>query len=417
MIQNSIYDNVLTQLKIAVDKSDIIKWDKNFLEIISHHDRVFMFDIPVNMDNWEIKIFQWYRAQHNNAKWPYKWWIRFHQDVSLDEVKSLSAWMSLKTSVLWLPLWGGKWWIIVNPKKLSEIELENLSRWYVRWIYKYLWPDVDVPAPDVNTSPKIMAWMVDEYSKLVWKQTPGAFTWKPLSVWWSLVRETSTGLWWFYVLETYLNSVWKNIKDISVIIQWAWNVSLWIARYLDEKGARIVWISDSKCWIYKNDWLDVQKIISLKKNNESLSNYNGADIIRWEDILYKYADVLIPAALENQITKNNVNKISAWIILELANWPVSFEADEILFQKWIPVIPDILANAWWVTVSYFEQVQNSINYYWSEEEIKEKLYQKMLFATQEVIKISNKYSVNLRTGAYIIALERIYQAMKDLHRI
>lgn len=387
--------------------------DANKYELISHPRRIIEVNIPVRMDDWSVKTFTWFRSQHNDSRWPFKWWIRFHPDVNVSEVKALSMWMTFKAAVVDIPLWWWKWWIIVDPKSLSTWELERLSRWYVRAIYKNIWPETDIPAPDVNTTSQIMAWMMDEYSKLVWKYSPGSFTWKPLSSWWSKWRSTSTAQGWVYVLQKILELENTNLKWKKIIIQWAWNAWLNMAELLVELGAIIIWISDSKWWIYNKNWLNIWEIIRLKANKKSVIEYWDWNITSNGEILEKDCDILIPAALENQITIKNAKKIKATCILELANWPITPEADEILFERKISVVPDILANSWWVMVSYFEQVQNNLNYYWEESEVDEKLHKKITKATVEVYDKAKELNTHLRNWAYIVALERILKAMED----
>lgn len=405
--------NAQLQIKQACD----LYWEcsdhVNKYELISHPKRIIEINIPVRMDNWFIKTFVWYRSQHNDARWPFKWWIRFHEEVTISEVKALSMWMTFKCAVIDLPLWWWKWWIIVNPKELSEWELERLSRWYVRWLYKYIWPKIDIPAPDVNTNPKIMAWMMDEYSKLVWEYSPGCFTWKPLTSGWSKWRWTSTAQGWVYVLQKILELEGSEIKWKKIIIQWAWNAGLTMAEFLVELWAIIVWISDSNWWIYNKMWINISEIVKLKANRKSVTEYIDWEKVTNEEILEKDCNILIPAALWNQITSKNAKKIKANYILELANWPVTPDADKILFEIKIKVIPDILANSGWVMVSYFEQVQNNTNYYWEAAEIDEKLYKKITQATVEVYEKANEVNSYLRNWAYIVALKRVLDAMSD----
>lgn len=405
------FESVKKQIKDAY----LISWNywefDSEIEIISNPKRVIEISIPVRMDNGSIKTFIGFRSQHNDARWPFKWWIRFHPDVSKDEVKALSMWMTFKCAVVDIPLGGWKWWIIVNPKELSISELERLSRWYVRELYKYIGPDQDVPAPDVNTNPQIMAWMMDEYSKLVWKYSPGSFTWKPLSAWGSKWRNKATAQWWVYTLLEILKLENKKLSDMSFIVQWAWNAWLTFASILTWLWAKLVWISDSKAWVYDSSWLDLEQIINLKSSKKSISDYKTWEQTTSDWILEKPCDILVPAALENQITIKNVWNIKANIVLELANWPTTPEADEILFRNWTIVIPDILANAWWVMVSYFEQVQNNTNFYWEEEEVEEKLKTKMKKATLAVYDKAKELKTSLRKWAYVIALKRVIDAM------
>ncbi len=325
--------------------------------------------------------------------------------------------MTMKCAVIDIPLGGGKWGIVVNPKGLSEAELEQLSRGYVRSIYKYIGPTQDVPAPDVNTNPKIMAWMMDEYSRLVWEYAPGSFTGKPLTSGWSKWRWAATAKGGLYVLSTILALRNETLAGKTVVIQWAWNAGLTMASLLSYEWAKIVAISDSEGGIYDSNGLDVHKIQSLKKEKNSVTAYVGATIISGHEVLELPCDILIPAALENQITLENAHKIQAWLILELANGPITPEADVILSARKIDVIPDILANAWGVMVSYFEQVQNASNYYWDESEVDQKLRLKISHAAKDVFDTALKHGTTYRLAAYVIALQRVFTSMKDRQNI
>lgn len=414
-MKNNQYENAKKQVLSVYDLLRDENIPYRFIEEFLHHDRVIKVNIPVEMDNWELKVFKWYRSQHKNIKWPYKGGIRFHQDVSIEEVKALSLWMSIKTSVVKLPLWWWKWWIIVNPKELSYIELEKLSRWYVRQLYRYLWPDFDVPAPDVNTNPQIMAWMVDEYSKLVGKFSPWSFTWKPLEMWGSEWRGIATALGWVYVLEKYCEIKWIDIKWKKIVIQWAWNAWLTFAKLIEEKWWKVVAISDSRWAIYDEDGINIEKVEKLKKDRKWVSEIEWVKKLTNQELLELECDILVLAALENQITEENVENIKASIILELANGPIVPDVDDYLYNKGIVVIPDILANAWWVTVSYFEQVQWNTNFYWSEKEVFEKLKTIMDVSTKEVIELWDKHNINYRKSAYVLSLKRQYGAWKHLN--
>jgi glutamate dehydrogenase/leucine dehydrogenase len=405
--------NARKQIRGACDLHWECSDDENKYELISHPKRILEINIPVRMDDWKVKTFTWFRSQHNDARWPFKWWIRFHPDVSRSEVKALSMWMTFKCAVVDIPLGWWKWGIIVDPKQLSDGELERLSRWYVREIYKYIWPKQDVPAPDVNTNPKIMSWMMDEYSNLVWEYSPGSFTWKPLTSWGSKWRSRATAQGWVYVLQKILELKNDSVKGKKVIIQWSWNAGLTMAELLIDLWAKIIGISDSGGAIYNEQWLNIWEISRLKANRKSVIQYSDATICSNEEILEKQCDILVPAALENQITQKNAKNIKTEVILELANWPITPQADEILFKNKITVIPDILANAWGVVVSYFELTQNNINFYWEEDEIDEKLHKKMTHSAYDVFQTSSENNTHLRNWAYIIALKRVLDAMKD----
>ena len=387
------------------------RYDDEFPKILTP-ERIIEVSIPVKMDNGEMKVFTGYRSQHNAARGPYKGGVRYHPDVTKEEVMALSMWMSIKCATLDLPLGWGKGGIILDPKQLSKKELESLSRGWVQKLYKYIGPLDDVPAPDVNTNGEVMSWFVDEYSMLVGHWTPGAFTGKPLSIGGSLGRDTATAQGGLYVLEAYLK--WKNdsLRWKKVVIQGAGNAGLNMIELITKTGAILIGTSDSHGWIYNEHGLDIEEIVRLKKEKQSLQGYREAKHITNEALLELSCDILVPAALENQITLENAQNIQAQLIMELANGPITPDADEILFQKGIPVIPDILANAWGVTVSYFEQVQNSMNYYWSKEEVQEKLKLKMEKALDWVIHSADTHGVMIRTWAYIVALERILEAMK-----
>jgi len=409
------YENAKKQVLWVYDLLKKQNVTYRFIQEFLYPDRIIEVNIPVQMDDGDIKIFTWYRSQHKNIRWPYKGWIRFHQDVSLEEVKALSLWMSIKTSVVKLPLWWSKWWIIVNPKELSYTELEKLSRWYVRQLYKYLWPDFDIPAPDVNTNSQIMAWMVDEYSKLVGKFIPWTFTWKPIELWGSEWRHIATSLGWLYVLEKYFSMKWSDINWKEIVIQWAWNAWLNFAKLVKERWWKIIAISDSWWAIYDKKGINIDEIIKIKNEKKSVVNIKNFEKITNEELLELNCDILVLAALENQITMENIDNINTSVILELANGPIIPDVDNILYNKNIIVIPDVLANAGWVTVSYFEQVQWNTNFYWDEKDIFEKLKMIMYESTKEVINLWDELSINYRKSAYILSLLRQYNAWKYIN--
>ena len=396
------------------------KYDKHLLTQLLEPINIVDVTLEVKMDDGKMKTFQAYRSQHSNVRGPFKGWIRYHQNVSLDEVKSLSAWMSFKCATVWIPLGWGKWGIIVNPKELSSAELERLSRAYIKAIYKHIGPTKDVPAPDVNTNGQIMARMADEYAKQTGQRQPWVITGKPLSIGGSKGRDIATSLGWLYVLQRYLKSPLSGSKKASwlkkknIIIQWAGNAGLNFWILAEKEGAKILAIADSHGAIYDPKWLDMKKIATLKAERKSVIDYvsKHAKIITPEEMFTLETDILVPAALENQITRDNAHDIQAKIILELANGPTTPEAQIILRERNIPIIPDILANAWWVTVSYFEQVQNNMNFYRSRKEVFKKLLKIMNKATDKVLKVARQHKVSLRGGAYILAMERIMEAMK-----
>ncbi len=382
------------------------------LEHILYPDRIIKVNIPIKMDNWKTETFVGYRAQHNNSRWPYKWGIRFFHSVTEEEIITLSIWMSIKTALVWLPLWWGKWWVLVDVNSLSKMELEKLSRWYVRKIFRYLWPNYDVPAPDVGTNPQIMAWMTDEYNRITSTYSPGVFTGKPLNYGGSKGRFTATSDGWFFVLNEYLKNSWQDLNWKKIAIQWAGNAALWILQNLISYWASIVAISDSKWGIYDKNWLNPQQITEIKNNKKSVIDYDWWQVISNQELIELDVDVLILAALENQINSFNAEKINANYILELANWPIDLDIENILLQNKIKIIPDILASAWGVIVSYFEQVQNNMNYYRKANEVAKKLKKTMETTVQDVDFISKEYQIDFRSACYIIAIKRILETMK-----
>ncbi len=407
----TLFESVQQQIKDAYIfiKDD---YDSSLMEQLLEPINIVEANLSITMDDGSQKSFQGWRSQHSNVKWPHKGGIRFHQDVSLDEVKSLSAWMSFKCAVVNLPLWWGKWWIIVDPKQLSQAEIERLSRAYIDAIREAIGPTKDVPAPDVNTNGQIMARMADQYAKHVWERQPWVITGKPLSIGGSKWRWIATALWGLNVLRKYLSKNNDSLKGKTVVVQWAGNAWLTFAQLCIDDGATVIGISDSRWGIYVPEGIDIAKISELKANRKSVTEYPWATILEHLDILDNDCDILVPAALENQITDANAWWIKASVILELANGPTTPEAQDILDAAWVTVLPDILANAGWVTVSYFEQVQNNANYYREEKEVFEKLEKIMNEATDGVIDTAAKHGTNLRDAAYIVALERIMEAMR-----
>ena len=351
-----------------------------------------------------------YRVQFNNARGPYKGGIRYHPEVSEDEVKSLAFWMTIKTAVTGLPFGGGKGGVAIDPKRLSKKELEELSREYVRAFYKNLGPDTDIPAPDVYTTPEIMGWMLDEYQKLTGKKAPAFITGKPLELGGSKVRDIATALGGVYVLEEAVKKI--GLKEKKVAIQGFGNAGGTMARLLAKRGYPIVAVSDSKGGIYDGKGLDIDEVIKVKEMKGTVMGYAKAKKISNEELLESNCSILIPSALSGVITKENAGKIKAKIVLELANGPTTPEADEILSTRKVLVLPDILANACGVTVSYFEWVQNKKNESWSEQEVKKRLQERMISAFQQIWNEFSDEKNSFRTAAYVFALKKIVAAEK-----
>lgn len=406
---NNPFQNALAQLNKA---AEVMKLDAEAKAVLSAPKRLLTVSIPVKMDSGEVKVFTGYRSQYNDALGPFKGGIRYHWNVSEDEVKALSLWMTMKCAVVGLPLGGGKGGIIVNPKELSEGELERLSRGYVRALYKYLGPTQDVPAPDVYTNGQIMSWMLDEYEKLVGEKAPGMITGKPLALGGSRGRDKATAQGGVFVLLEAVKKMGWNPNETTVAIQGFGNAGAHMAELLSAEGFQIVATSDSKGGIKSESGLDVAALNVHKAKTGKVADFVGTTAITNEELLELPVDILVPAALENQITQDNAVRVKAKMVVELANGPTTPEADEILFKNGVTVVPDILANAGGVTVSYFEQVQNAANYYWTDEEVAKKLAVIMISAFGEVWSVMEKHGVDLRTAAFISALGRVSAAMQ-----
>ncbi|MEK9151018.1 MAG: Glu/Leu/Phe/Val dehydrogenase [Patescibacteria group bacterium] len=394
------------------DMQAILKINPHIFERLLHVDRVLEVSIPVRMDDGTTRVFAGYRSQHNNARGAYKGGIRFHQSVTREEVMAFSMWMTWKTAVVDIPLGGGKGGVIVDTKPLSDRELEMLSRGYMRAIACIIGKNRDVPAPDVATDPRIMGWMLDEYEMFSGEQSTGVITGKPVSVGGSLGRGYATAQGAFYILERAAAKLHLG-KEATVAIQGFGNGGGHLARMLDAAGYRVVAIADSKSTVYHSVGLDVKAVDEHKRIAGDLKTCVGCDKLPSEAVLSVPADILVPAALENAIHQGNAHEVQAKLIVEIANGPVTPEAEEILIEKGVTVVPDILANAGGVTVSYFEQVQNAMNYYWTEAEVNARLKEKMETAFDAVWNEKERYNTSVRMGAYLVAVERVAQAMRD----
>ncbi len=387
------------------------------IHLLDKPKRIITFTVPVKMDSGEVKFFDAYRVQYSDARGPGKGGIRFHPNVEIEEVKNLAFLMALKCALVDIPFGGAKGGIAVDPKVLSKNELERLSRSFIREIHPFIGERVDVPAPDVNTNAEIMGWMVDEYAKIQDKFIPGVITGKPLSIGGSKGRNEATALGGAYVLRTYLERTGKTVEGSKVAIQGFGNVGSNMARILHEWGAQVVALSDANQAIYKEDNLDVADILA---NGEpgSLPEVDSVQKISNTDLLLLPVDILIPAAISHQIHKDNVHDIKAGLILEMANDPITNDADAILEERKITVIPDILANAGGVMVSYFEWIQNSSNDYWSIDRVYAELETRMVAATNIVLNNCNLENYcNLRTQSYLLSIRRIVEAERARGRL
>jgi len=416
--------NVFRSAMDQLDNSLIyLKTDESIIKQLRQPQRVIEFFLSVKMDDGNIKTFSAYRVQYNNARGPFKGGIRFHPKVNLNEVKALSFWMAIKTAVVGIPLGGGKGGVVVDPKKLSRGELERLSRAYISALADFVGPKKDIPAPDVNTNPQIMAWMLDEYEKIKGYKEPAVITGKPLELGGSKGRTAATGLGGFFAFQELAAKLNLKPEKTTVAIQGFGNVGFFIAKFLHKAGYRIVAVSDSKGGIYaKNgDAMDPEHLLATKESQGfsagcycegSVCDCDNFTAISNDKLLELPVDVLVPAALEDVITVNNAGRIKANIILELANGAVSPEADKKLFKKGKVIIPDVLANAGGVTVSYFEVVQNLQNYYWEEDEVNEKLKKIIIKSFTEVWDLANELKIDLRTAAFALAVQRLVNTIK-----
>src|SRR3989338_4973026 len=401
-------DNVCIDCYNHVDKvAKVLNLGQPELDILTIPKRILTFSFPVKLDSGDIRYFTGYRVQFNDARGPTKGGIRFHPEVNLEEIKTLAFLMTLKCAVVNLPYGGAKGGIMVEPKRFSQEELERMSRGYIREINNFIGADIDIPAPDVNTDAKIMAWMLDEYEKLKGRHAPATITGKPIALGGSKARNFSTSIGGAYVLQELAD---KKPKKTTVAVQGFGNVGMNIARILNEWGYKVIAVSDSKSGIYNKKGLKIQDVIKHKEKTSNLSKFKNTKEISNEALLELKTDVLVPAALEDQITKKNADKIKAKLILEMANRPITPEADDILLDKNIFVMPDILANAGGVVVSYFEWVQNSQNFYWSEKEVLERLKTYMTNAVKELSKVCTDFKCDMRASIYINAVKKILEA-------
>lgn len=412
--------NALAQLKKA---AELTKLDPAVLEILKKPKRILQFSIPVKMDNGETKFFDGFRVQWNNARGPFKGGIRFHPKTDLNEVLALAFWMTIKCAAVGIPYGGAKGGVTVDPKKLSEKELERLTRGYTQAVKCAIGPEKDIPAPDVYTTPQIMAWIMDEFSKIQGYNVPGVVTGKPIEVGGSQGRSTATAQGGFYILGEVAKKLKIDSKKTTVVIQGFGNAGYNMADLCFHAGYKIIGISDSRTAIIdrvgkgfdshviakikeKKGMVDVCECEGIKcKCHDHLHTTN-------QKLLEIKCDILVLAALENQITKKNVGRVKAKIILELANGPTAPEADEKLFKRNVLLVPDVLANAGGVTVSYFEWVQNLANYYWTEKEVFERLKKIMTENFDEAWKIKEKNKTDLRTAVFALALGRLEKTIK-----
>lgn len=407
--ERDLFDVAVEQFSIA---ADVLGLDSDMRKILSHCQREVIVNFPVEMDDGSVEVFTGYRVQHNSGPGPTKGGIRYHQDVSLTEVKALAMWMTWKCAVMGLPYGGAKGGVTVNPKLLSQNELQNLTRRYTTELQFMFGPTQDIPAPDVNTNPQIMAWLMDTYSMNVGYSVPGVVTGKPLVLGGSPGRNEATGRGCVFAIEEAAKVLGLDIASSRTVVQGFGNAGSVAAKLMDQIGSKVVGVSDSRGGISKPDGLDLVALAAHKAATGSVVGFAGSVDVSNEALLELDCEILIPAALERQITVENAPRIRARLIAEAANGPTSPEADAILRERDIFLIPDILANAGGVTVSYFEWVQALQAFPWTEDLVNERLRQIMSEAFQAVFATSKKYDVHMRTAALVRAIERVAEFTK-----
>jgi glutamate dehydrogenase (NAD(P)+) len=405
--QLNAWDVAQRQFDLAADRLNL---DPGLRRVLREPRRELTVHFPVKMDDGTVQVFTGYRVQHNLGRGPAKGGIRYHQDVSLDEVKALAMWMTWKCAVVGIPYGGGKGGVIVDPKKLSKKELEALSRRFFTEIEVLIGPERDIPAPDVNTNAQVMSWFMDTYSMHVGYTVPGVVTGKPISLGGSEGRNEATARGCVYTVVEAARHLGLELHDARVAVQGFGNAGSIAAHLMAHEGATIVAVSDSMGGIRNLDGLNVDRVIAWKGEHGTVRGFPGAEEVTNAEVLETECEVLIPAALENQITPQNAGRIKAKIVAEAANGPTTPEADDILFANGIFLIPDILCNAGGVTVSYFEWVQDLNRDHWAEAEVNEKLKSIMVRAFGEVLNQATRNGVNMRMGAYLNAVQRVADA-------
>lgn len=388
-----------------------LNYNENIYHILKKPIRVLEVSLPIRMDDGSLKNFTGYRSQHLDILGPTKGGIRFHPSVNIDEVKALSIWMSLKSAILNLPLGGGKGGVIVDPQQLSERELEELSRTYIRSITPIIGPQKDIPAPDVNTNPEVMGWMMDEFDKLRGYNVPGMLTGKPIIIGGSQGRLAATGRGVVFTIREAARVLGLDLKKSTAALQGFGNVGSMTAKFLHEMGVKVVGVTDARGGIYDEAGLNIPDLLAFVETGKPASDYPKAAPLTNEELFGLPVDILIPAAIENQITSETAPHIQAKIVAEAANGPTTPEGDSIMEKKGTFVIPDILCNAGGVTVSYFEWVQNAMNYYWKEEEVNKKLEERMIFGFKNVWKVREEQRCSMREAAYRVGIKHLVEAL------
>jgi glutamate dehydrogenase/leucine dehydrogenase len=417
MLETAKSSSAINPFEVALKQLDeaakLIKLDKGLHQVLAHPKRVLTVSLPVKMDNGEVHVFTGYRSQHNDARGPYKGGIRYHPQVTIDEVKALSMWMTWKCAVADIPYGGGKGGIICNPKEMSNGELERMTRRYAYAIADIIGPHTDIPAPDVYTGGKEMAWIMDTYSALKGNFVqPEVITGKPIAIGGSLGRNEATGRGLAFTVREAAKKLKINMKGATVAVQGFGNAGQFASQLVEEQGATVIAVSDSKGGVYNKAGIKVQDLRKHKEKTGSVVGFSGAKSISNEELLETECTILIPAALENQITGKNADKVKAKLVAEAANGPTTPDADDILYKNKTLVIPDILANGGGVTVSYFEWLQNLRREYWTEAEVNERLDKNITKSFIDTYATSEKYGVNMRKASTVLAVNRVVEAIQ-----
>ncbi|HEY6121528.1 MAG TPA: Glu/Leu/Phe/Val dehydrogenase [Pyrinomonadaceae bacterium] len=416
MVTREVFKEELNPFEIAKQQfniaADFLELDASLRHVLENPKRQLIVSIPVKMDGGDVQVFEGYRVQHNIARGPAKGGIRYHPNVSLDEVKALASWMTWKCATVGIPYGGGKGGVICDPKSMSQSELERLTRRYAFEIAPIIGPDRDIPAPDVYTDQQTMAWIMDTISMVRGHTELGVVTGKPISLGGSQGRNEATARGCLYALREACRVKNLPLKGARVAVHGFGNAGAHIARLVAADGAKVVAACDSKCGIYADGGIDIQAALLHKAETSSLVGLSGTTAISSEDVLTSDCDILLPAALENAIRLDNVGKVKAKIIAELANGPTTPGADRVFAENGVLLIPDILANAGGVTVSYYEWVQDQYSFFWSEKQINDTLEQTMQAAFKDVHETAQRYKTDMRTGAYILAVDRVAEATR-----
>jgi glutamate dehydrogenase/leucine dehydrogenase len=412
-MNNSTYNPWHAAMQVFDSAAEILQLEEGVRNRAKYPERELTVNFPAKLRDGRIRMFTGYRVQHNTARGPAKGGLRYHPNVSLDEVRALASWMTWKCAVVGIPFGGGKGGVICNPKEMNELELENMTRRFTSELVGFIGPDRDIPAPDVYTNAQTMAWIMDTYSMNKGHSVPGVVTGKPIAIGGSKGRNEATGRGCVYMIVEAAKHLNLNLNGATAVVQGFGNAGSIAARLLAaEHGTKVIAVNDSTGGIYNKNGLDVPALLAHKEKTGKVKGFPGSTDISDEDLLAVQCDVLVPAALENAITAHNAVKVNTRIVAEAANGPTTPQADKILFENGIMMLPDILANAGGVTVSYFEWVQDNYSFFWKEKDINENLREVMVNSFSEVLQTAQKLKIDMRRAAYVVAVSRVAEAIK-----